>query len=217
MKYIKIFTLLFIVICPQLMFAQDSNPFKPSDGIYINVFPDTNSFLNGVFPIDDRGYAELPLIGKIDVSKMSERQMTDFLKSTFKSYLPYPNVYVKPVVRLSLLGGFAKPGLYYVDLNSSLWEAVYKAGGTTRSEGINEMRWERNQEEKTDDITLLFESGISLRSMGFKSGDQIWTPSPTDRTFWDSVRDIMPLLTFTVTVFSLYSTYQRDSILLITR
>ena len=33
-------------------------------------------------------------------------------------------------------------------------------------------------------------SGMSLRSMGFKSGDQIWTPSPGDRTVWDTIRDI---------------------------
>ncbi len=212
MKQIKI--LLFLVNLPIFLLAQESNPFKPSDGIYINVFPDTNSFLNGVFAIDDRGYIELPLVGKKDVSKMSINAFSSYIKKTFKTYLRYPTVYVKPVVRISLLGGFTKPGLYYIDLNSSLWEAVLLAGGTTGAEGIYEMRWERNQNDETDDITSLFESGISLRSMGFKSGDQIWAPSPQDRTVWDTISDIMPLLTFSVAIFSLYSTYQRDSILL---
>ena len=214
MKHIKTFFVLFILISPVLIYAQESNPFKPSDGIYINVFPDTNSFLNGIFAIDDRGYVELPLVGKLNVSRMSESAFISYIKKTFKTYLRYPNVYVKPVVRISLLGGFTRPGLYYVDLNSSLWEAVLLAGGTTTAEGIYEMRWERNQDEETDDVTPLFESGISLRSMGFKSGDQIWTTSPGDRTVWDTISDIMPMLTFSVAIFSLYSTYQRDSILL---
>ena len=61
MKYIKIFLFLFILTFPTLILAQKSNTFKPSDGIYINVFPDTNSFLNGTFAIDDRGFVEIPL------------------------------------------------------------------------------------------------------------------------------------------------------------
>ena len=113
-----------------------------------------------------------------------------------------------------MLGGFTRPGLYYVDINSSLWDAVLLAGGTTGAEGVSEMRWERNSDEETDDITPLFESGISLRSMGFKSGDQIWTPSPGDRTVWDTISDILPILTFSVAIFSLYSTYQRESVFL---
>lgn len=214
MKHTNFFSVLFLIVSPILILAQESNPFKPSDGILIDVFPDTDSFLNGVFAIDDRGYVELPLVGKIDVSKMSKTAFTLYIKNTFKTYLRYPNVYVKPVVRISLLGGFTKPGLYYVDLNSSLWEAVLLAGGTQKPAGIYEMRWERDHDEEVDDITPLFESGVSLRSMGFKSGDQIWTPSPGDRTVWDTIGDIIPLLTFSVAIFSLYSTYQRDSVFL---
>ncbi len=189
------------------------NIFKPGDGVYVNTFPDTNSFLNRVFPIDDRGYAEFPIVGKVNVSQMTTQEVVDFIKKTYQQYLFYPNVYVKPVVRISLLGGFARPGLYYVDLNSSLWDAVYQAGGTIREDGIYEMQWEREGDEKTSDITPIFERGVSLRAMGFRSGDQIWTPSPDARTFFDTIRDILPLLSFTTTIWVLYNTYQRDTIL----
>jgi polysaccharide export outer membrane protein len=204
-------------IANSLIETQENNetyPFKPTDGLLIDAFPDTNSFLNKVFPIDDRGYTEFPIVGKVQVSKMTKSQLENFIKETYKNYLRYPNIYVKPVVRISLLGGFIRPGLYYVDVNNSLWDAVYEAGGTVLEDGIYEMHWERDNETRSDNIAPLFEKGISLNAMGFKSGDQIWTPSPDARTIWDTVSDIMPILTFATTVMVVYNTYQRDSILL---
>jgi len=189
-------------------------PFKTGDALFISTMPDTTSFLNGVFPIDGGGQVEFPIIGKVQVSAMTVKELENFLKQQFKDYLHYPNIYIKPLVRISLLGGFAKPGLYYVDINSSLWQAVNLAGGTLLENGIYEMHWERNHKKKSDDITPFFERGISLKNMGFQSGDQLWTPSPTARTFWDAVRDVMPILTFTTSLWMLYNTYQRDTILL---
>ncbi len=189
-------------------------PFKPGDAIFISNLPDTTSLLNGIFAIDDRGFAEFPMIGKANVSKMTRDELIEFLKTRLRDQLKYPNLYVKPVVRISLLGGFRRPGLYYVDINSSLWETVRLAGGTIMEEGIYELRWERNGDEKSDEVVKFFESGTSLKRMGFKSGDQVWTPSPDRETFWDKVRDMMPILTFATTVFVVYSTYQRDQVLL---
>jgi protein involved in polysaccharide export with SLBB domain len=194
--------------------STSANPFKPGDGLFVNTFPDSNSFLNRVFPIDDRGYAEFPIVGKVSVSGMSEKQVVDFIKQTFKNYLRYPNVYVKPMVRISMLGGFQRPGLYYVDLNNSLWDAVYKTGGPLLEDGVYEMHWQRNEDDRTSDIAKLFESGISLRAMGFKSGDQVWTPSPNSRTIWDTIADVMPVLTFATSVFIMYNTFRSQTLLL---
>ncbi len=218
-----------ILFIAQLLFAKTGNgsfamnlvqqnssthPFHPGDGLLVDTFPDTTSFLNQIFPIDDRGNVEFPLVGEKNISNMTPAQVVTYIKKTFKNYLRYPNVYVKPMVRVSLLGGFTKPGLYYVDINSSLWQVVKKAGGTIKEDGIYEMRWERNHDENSDDIVPLFEKGVSLRAMGFKSGDQIWTPSPDAKTIWDTIADVMPILTFSVTIWTLYNTYQRDQILL---
>ena len=194
--------------------SKSTHPFKASDGILVDVFPDTNSFLNRIFSIDDRGYAEFPLAGKVNVAKMTKKQLIDFIRRTYKIYLRYPNVYVKPVARISLLGGFAKPGLYYIDINSSLWDIVFEAGGPVMEDGVYEMHWQRNEEDESEDITRYYETGTSLRAMGFKSGDQIWTPSPDARTIWDAVRDVLPILTFSTTIWLMYNTYQRDQVLL---
>ncbi len=189
-------------------------PFTPGDGLFISTFPDTASFLNGVFAIDDRGYAELPIVGKIHVSQMTPKDLRTFLKKNFESYLKFPNFYVKPVVRVSLLGGFVRPGLYYVDINSSLWDIVHLAGGTLTEDGIKELRWQHGNKEITKHIVDFYEKGVSLRNMGFKSGDIFWTPSPTRPTFWDHVRDVLPVLSFATTLWAIYNTYQRDILIL---
>ncbi len=189
-------------------------PFTPGDGLLISTLPDTTSFLNGVFAIDDRGYAELPIVGKVRVSKMTVQDLLDFLKKNYENYLRFPNFYVKPVVRISLLGGFVRPGLYYVDINSSLWDVVHLAGGTLTEDGIKELRWQHGKEETSKDIVRLYERGVSLKRMGFTSGDIFWTPSPTRPTFWDHVRDVLPILSFATTIWAIYNTYQRDLIIL---
>ncbi|NOX87861.1 MAG: hypothetical protein GXO77_02465 [Calditrichaeota bacterium] len=189
-------------------------PFTPGDGLLISTFPDTTSFLNGTFAIDDRGYVELPIVGKVRVSKMTVEDLIFFLKTNYESYLRFPNIYVKPLVRVSLLGGFVRPGLYYVDINSSLWDVIYLAGGTLMEDGIYNLRWERREKEQSSNLVSFFERGISLKRMGFKSGDILWTPSPTRKNFWDKVRDVMPILTFATTIWAIYNTYQRDILIL---
>jgi len=190
------------------------NPFKPGDGLYISTLPDTMSFFNRVLSIDDMGYAEFPIIGRVDVTNMSSLELTEFVKKNFQQYLRTPNVFVKPMLRASILGGVANPGLYYFDYHQSLWDVVRVAGGTTMEGGIKEMVWERDRDEVVDDLIPYFEKGISLKNMGFRSGDQLWTPTPGE-TFWDSFRtDVIPILSFAVTIFTVYITYQQQQILI---
>ncbi len=191
-----------------------AHPFTPGDAISISTFPDTSSFLNGVFPIDQDGMVEFPIAGKVKISTMTIDGLKRYLQTEFKDYLKYPNLYIKPLVRISLLGGFQRPGLYYIDIKNSLWQAVHTAGGTLLEDGIYDMHWERDGDEQSNHIVAFFERGISLERMGFHSGDQIWTPSPDRRTIWDTIRDVMPILTFTTSIWLMYNTYQRDLILL---
>ena len=186
-----------------------SKPFRPGDAISISTFPDTSSFLNSVFPIDDYGYIELLLLGKVRITQMTVAELQNYLKNQFKAYLRYPNVLVKPLIRVSIMGGVPKPGLYYVDEKSSLWEVVRIAGGTTLEEGLKELHWERDQDDVVDDLIPYFQSGISLKRMGFKSGDQLWTPSVRPRTFFEIfMGDFLPLAAFVTTTFLLYWNFQ---------
>lgn len=215
-NFVAVILFLFVIGSARSILAQTNAiyPYIPGDAILISTFPDTTSFLNGIFPVDQEGMVEFPIEGKVKISRMTQAGLKKYLLKVFKDYLKFPNLYIKPLVRISLLGGFMHPGLYYVDIKNSLWQAVYTAGGTLLEDGIYDMHWQRNGTEQSENIASLFEKGISLEKMGFQSGDQIWTPSPNRRTVWDTIRDVMPILTFTTSIWLMYNTYQRDLILL---
>jgi len=186
----------------------DSKPFKPGDGILISTFPDTASFLNKTFPIDDMGYVDFPIVGKIAVSSMTVEELSTFIKEKFQQYIRTPNISIKPMLRISLIGGFITPGLHYVDYSMSMWDAVRLGGGPSLEAGLKDMVWERDGEEVVDDILPYFEKGISLKNMGFKSGDQLVTPTALPTSLGESVEFVMGLATFVTSLYMTYLTYQ---------
>ena len=188
------------------------SPFTPGDGILIDTFPDTASFLNQSFAIDNMGMVEFPMIGKVKVTDKTTAQVEELLKTRFKAYLRYPILRVKPVIRISVLGGVARPCLYYFDYNQSLWTVLQEVGGPLLEDGLNEMHIERNTDVFLDDIHPYYERGSSLQQIGIRSGDQIWVPSPTRPTFWQDVQQVLPLLTFAGSLYLMYLTYQQSVI-----
>ncbi len=182
--------------------------FVAGDGISIDTFPDTTSFLNTTFPIDGNGNVEFPMIGKLNVTLMTADELSGLLKEQYKNFLRYPTVRVKPMIRISVVGGVARPGLYYIDDDYSLWDVLYQAGGPISEDGLREMRLERDSDIIYDNLLPFFEKGISLKRMHVRSGDQVWIPSPTRPTFWQEAAQVMPFVTFTVSLVMTYLTYQ---------
>jgi|GEM_PF-1858913 len=190
-----------------------AKPFVPGDAILIDTLPDTSLFLNQSFAIDDEGFVSLPIIGKVKIDNMSVSELEDYLKNQYKIYLRSSNLRVKPLIRVSLLGGFVRPGLYYVEFDNSLWEVVQLAGGTALETGLYKMRWERSRNEITDDLIPFIQNGVSLKRMGFHSGDQIYTPNIPPLRFDDYLTRYLPLLSFAVTITFFYLTYQQQYLL----
>jgi protein involved in polysaccharide export with SLBB domain len=187
---------------------------KPGEAIRVYAYPDTGSFVNGFYPVDGQGRIYLPIIGKMYISDMTEQEFLDTLKKQYINYLRYPNLQVRHLIRISLLGGFQKPGLYYIDPDFSMWDAVYQTGGTTREDGLKRMRWERDRLMVAEDIIPYYQSGQSLSSIGFKSGDQLWTPVDAKKPWWEVVfRDailsyIFPVVSTTASLYISYMTYK---------
>ncbi|MFP4015256.1 MAG: polysaccharide biosynthesis/export family protein [Chitinispirillaceae bacterium] len=188
--------------------------FRAGDAMKIQVFPDTMGFPNGLYFIDSDGHADLPVVGRIPVVGRSEEEITEFLKTEWAEYLRYPNVQIRPMVRINFLGGFFRPGLYCIDPRQSLWSAVYMTGGTVRSDGFKKMVWERGGEVIEKDLVTMLESGKSLYNLGFVTGDQIRVTGKPERDWWDVVRqDIFPTMTLLLSVattsLTLYNNYNR--------
>ena len=181
---------------------------KPGDAIQILVYPDTTSFLHGVYYIDGDGNIFLPIIGKVRITDMSEQEFIQFVKDNYSNYLKGPNLQVRHLIGVSLLGGFNQPGLYYIDPNATLWQLLELGGGTMRENGLRELRWERNKNIIQSDLISYLESGKSLQSIGVKSSDQFWTPTPDQAGFLEKAGQIVvPFVSIVIASYSIYLTY----------
>lgn len=183
--------------------------FQHGDAIRIIAYPDSGGFPSGVYPIDSHGYADLPIVGYIKVVDMSPDQIEKVLIEKYATYLPRLSVIVRPAYRISLLGGFLKPGLYWIDPRESFWNAVQLAGGTQREDGIKKIKWVRDSGRVAKTILPYYQSGASLYSIGFKSGDQLCiTPRPRQQFLESFQTNVMPFFTIMLTAASVYATYQ---------
>lgn len=188
--------------------SEEFSTIRPGDAIQILVYPDTTSFLHDIFRVDGEGNIFLPVVGKVRVTDMSEQEFIQFIKDNFSNYLKGPNLQVKHLIGLSLLGGFHRPGMYYIDQNITLWQLIQMAGGTVHENGLKTMKWERSKKVINDDLISYIQSGQSLRNIGMKSGDQIWTKTPGQAGFLErSTQIVLPFVSVAVSVYTLYLTY----------
>jgi protein involved in polysaccharide export with SLBB domain len=193
--------------------SEAQNPFKKGDAFRLIVSPDTAHFLNGIFQIDDNGEALLPIVGKLKVDNMSEKKLTAFLDSQYLSYLRYPDLRVQPLIRVAMLGGFLRPGMYYLSPTSSLWDALAQAGGPVREDGLKKIHWERGNVVLKETLLPDIEAGASLYKIGIRSGDQLWVTHVPKRDGWEIFQtNVLPILTMSIstaaTVATLYFSYQ---------
>jgi len=187
-------------------------PFKSGDGLEILAFPDTGGFPSGFYPIDGEGYVDFPIIGYIKVIELSADTLAKILAEKYIDFMRYPYMRIRPAIRVSLNGGFYRPGLYWIDPHATLWEAIQTAGGTLRADGFRKLKWERNSLVLNDHLTPIIQEGKSLYQIGLQSGDQITIIQRPQQTNWDVFRsDILPVLTMTistvVSAFTVYNSY----------
>jgi protein involved in polysaccharide export with SLBB domain len=186
----------------------ESLPFKPGDGVEVSAYPDTLEIVNKTYPITELGYIDLPIYGKVKITGMTKLELENFLKEKFKDYLRFPYLQVKPVIRISVLGGVPIPNFYYFDPDLSLWELIKKTGGTVDEDGLKDMKWERDRGAVKKNLIPYLQSGMSLKHIGIRSGDQIWVKTPGKPGFIEKLTKFFPIFTFAVGVFSFYYTYQ---------
>lgn len=188
--------------------AESNLPFKAGDGVEVSAFPDSLEIVNKIYPITELGYIDLPIYGKVKITDMTKVQLENYFKEKFKDYLRFPNIQVKPVIRVSVLGGVPTPGFYYFDPDLSLWELINQTGGTIDENGLKDMKWERNRGAVNKNLIPYLQSGISIKHIGIQSGDQIWVKTPAREGFIEKLTKYFPIFTFVTGIFTFYYTYQ---------
>ncbi len=155
---------------------------------------------NGDYLIDQRGVAFFPLIGDVKVVSHNTRTLAEELREKFGAYVQDPIVIVEPLIRVTLLGAFRRPGTFLIQPDASLWTLVDLAEGPSDDSDLKKMFIERSGRLIKKSLLSGFERAYTLQELGVRSGDQILLPER--KRF--KMKDAFEILRFGVTLLNVY-------------
>lgn len=185
-----------------------NNEFYPGDAVRITVIEigrsaDRETFnISGDYKINSLGNIMLPLIGNVKVVGHDRVTLANQLVELFSPYLKEPYITTMPLIRVTLMGAFNRPGSYRISPESSLWALIEMADGPRENCDLNSMRVERGRRILLKNLLEQFEKGYSLDDIGIRSGDQIIAKGKSNLGF----RDIMSYIYFVMSAVSFYLT-----------
>lgn len=112
---------------------------RPGDVLKISVYRDKE--LSNEYPIDARGYVQIPGLGVIKAAGLDPVEVTDRLKlALVERGFARPEISVQPLIRVSVLGEVRSPNVYPIDPGTSLLQLLTIAGGPTERARLSDTR-----------------------------------------------------------------------------
>lgn len=136
--------------------GEKTNYFE-KQGTYDNYYTESGIYLNS-YTVNDSGYIEFPLIGKIFANNLTIEQVRKKIQTKVDEYVKNTIVIVKLAnFRISMLGEFLHPGKYVIYQDKiNIFEAIAMAGDLTDFAKRNEVLLVRQSEKgvKTHRLNL---------------------------------------------------------------
>ena len=137
----------------------------------------SNPYASG-FPVDQQGFVQFPLIGRIKASGMSVPQFTANLQRQLQRYLKYSDPQVKIVNyrgnKFFIDGAVKQPGEFALaDAPVTLYGAISMAGGATPTGDSNNIVLNRNGTNYNIGLESLRQMGSSANQIYLQDGDSI--------------------------------------------
>ena len=116
---------------------------------------DANIYLQTT-TIDEDGYVEMPLVGKIEVKNLTVDEAKDRLQTAINTYINGSMLVVKLAsFNLTLLGEVSKPGMYKVyQSRINLFEAISLAGNMTNFAKKSDVKIIRQTNNGSEIVTV---------------------------------------------------------------
>ena len=166
----------------QLIASSTKTEYKISQGDILSImlvgYPDMNKASETGYPVDQQGYVQFPLVGRIKASGMSVPQFTATLQSKLQRYLKYSDPQVQIVNyrgnKFFIDGEVNKPGEFAInDAPVSLYSAISMAGGATATGDSNSLVLNRKGRNYNIGLQALRQIGASGNQIYLQDGDSI--------------------------------------------
>lgn len=188
-----------------------NNEFFPGDALsisFIDIYKQIEKKsidISGEYQIDSRGYIMMPIVGPLKVIGYNRYTLVDKIKEEYKAYFSDPFIVISPLIRVTVMGAFGRPGSYRISPESSLWQLLDEAGGPRENCDLSSLCVIRNKKVVIKNLLASFEKGYSLADIGVESGDQI--TAKTKRQF--NVRTVVDYMSFGLQIVYLFLWYQQ--------
>ena len=155
------------------------------DTIEVAVY--THDDLKKTIKIDSSGKIMVPLIGDVQANGISIFKLRDVLKERLSAYVVDPQITVSVSTiqsqKIMVLGEVKNPGIFALDVDLSVMDAVSKAGGATEDAKINNVVLIRRNQGKTKvtslDLRKVFKEGDFSQCEVLQNGDIVYIPAIT--------------------------------------
>lgn len=147
-------------------------------GIILVGYPDITAAGTTGYPVDQQGFVQFPLVGRVKASGMSVPQFTANLRNQLQRYLKFSDPQVKIVNYLGnkffIDGEVKQPGEFNIaDAPVSLYGALSMAGGAMPTGDSNNIVLNRNGVSYNIGLQSLRQMGSSANNIYVKNGDSI--------------------------------------------
>lgn len=147
---------------------------RPGDELNIVVY--RNPELTGVYLIDSRGLVQIPGLGTLRVAGLDPTQATERLQQALVARgFAAPEIAVRPLIRVGVLGRVATPGLHSVEPGTTLLQLLTIAGGPADDANLRRTRVVREGRVHVVDLQSALEGGAAGRIVLY-SNDVVEVP-----------------------------------------
>ena len=163
------------------------------------------------YTIDEEGFIEMPLVGKIELQNLTVDEAKDRLQAELNQYINQTTIIVKlSNFNLTVLGEVSRPGMYKVYQSQiNLFEAISMAGNMTNFAKNEEVRTIRPTDNGSEIITVDMGSADILASPYYylKPNDIIYVEPLKIKqwgftTFPYSI--VLSIITMVITLYNLF-------------
>ena len=147
-------------------------------GIILVGYPDITAAGTTGYPVDQQGFVQFPLVGRVKASGMSVPHFTANLRNQLQRYLKFSDPQVKIVNYLGnkffIDGEVKQPGEFAIaDVPVSLYSAISMAGGATPTGDSNNVVLNRKGTSYNIGLQSLRQMGSSANQIYLQDGDSI--------------------------------------------
>jgi hypothetical protein len=132
--------------------------------------------LTALFPVISGRVLSLPGLPDIPLKGVLRSEAKDYLTAQIGKYIKDPQVRVRTMIRLSVLGSVAKPGFYQIAADMLASDAFMTAGGPAGGADPNKAFVRRGGEEiwPKEAFRAALQQGLTLDQLNLRAGDEMY-------------------------------------------